>query len=124
MAVDKLDLGAPFGTGSSPTGQAAARLNASRVDPSRVIQRIAEAAEAIGWQAGVGAMETAGSIVSYLAAHPEDLPKLMDGTLSVIDWPDRWHIHGVLTWQNAEGKVFTPEFARRHLAIKQLEKGA
>ena len=37
------------------------------------IETIAKMAHAIGWQAGVGGMETAGGIVSYLAQHPEHI---------------------------------------------------
>lgn len=88
-----------------------------------VIRRIAEAAEAIAFQAGVGGMETAGSIVSYLAEHPEDVPALMAGKLSVLDWPIGWHMHGRLTWHGQDGRVFSPEYARRQTLINQLERG-
>jgi hypothetical protein len=91
-------------------------------DPQQVIARIVELSQAVGWQAGVGAMETAGSIVSYLHKHPDDLPKLMDGTLSVFDWPVGWHEHGCLSWQGMNGKVFHPEFARRQRLIRRMEK--
>lgn len=88
-----------------------------------VIARIAEAAQTIAYHAGVGGMETAGSIVSYLNEHPDDLAKLVDGTLSVIDWPDRWHMHGCLSWHGQDGRVFTPQFARRQNAIREMQKG-
>lgn len=73
-----------------------------------VIRRIVELSKAIGWQAGVGSMETAGSIVSYLHEHPEDTAKLMDGTLSVLDWPDGWHARGCLSWHGMDGKIHHP----------------
>lgn len=73
-----------------------------------VIERIVKLSQALAWQAGVGGMETAGSIVSYLHEHPEDMPKLMDGTLSVLDWPMRWHMHGCLSWHGQDGKLFFP----------------
>jgi hypothetical protein len=95
-------------TGSRPTDQAPVGLDASRVDPARVIARIVHDSQLIAWQAGVGGMETAGSIVSYLHEHPEDIPKLMDGTLSVLDWPTRWHMHGCLSWHGADGKLHHP----------------
>lgn len=87
---------------------------------ARVIERIVEASENIAFHAGVGGMETAGSIISYLAKHPDQIPALMDGTLSVLDWPDRWHTHGVLTWHGADGKLYSPEFVRRQMVIKGL----
>lgn len=89
--------------------------------PATVIARIVDAAEAIACQAGVGGMETAGSIVSYLAKHPDQIPALMAGTLSVLDWPNHWHAHGILTWRGADGKIYSPEFARRQMIIKELK---
>lgn len=87
-----------------------------------VIDRIVELSEAIAWQAGVGGMETAGSIVSYLADRPEHIPALMAGKLSVLDWPIGWHEHGRLTWHGMDGRIHKPEDVRRHRLIKQMEK--
>lgn len=70
------------------------------VRASEVITRIADAARAVGFQAGVGAMETAGSIVSFLAANPHRIPDFMAGG-SILDWPFNWHCAGCLTWQGA-----------------------
>jgi len=92
----------------------------SEFQPGDVIARIVEMSQAIAWQAGVGGMETAGSIVSYLASHPEQIEPLMAGTLSLTDWPDRHHMHGVLSWHGADGKIYSPEYARRQVAIKKL----
>ncbi|MCW5695757.1 MAG: hypothetical protein KIS96_03370 [Bauldia sp.] len=39
--------------------------------PEQVIARLAEIAEVVAWQAGVGGMELAGMFVSVLARHPE-----------------------------------------------------
>lgn len=89
-----------------------------------VIQRIAEVAEAFAWQAGVGGMETAGSIVSYLAAHPEHVEDFIAGRASVIDWPVRWHEHGRLTWHGKDGKIYDPQTVRQRRLIRQMEKGA
>lgn len=89
-----------------------------------VIARIVEISEAIAFQAGVGGMETAGSIVSYLARHPDQIAPLLDGTLSVLDWPPGWHAHGILTWHGVDGKIHRPEVVRRHKIIKQMEQSA
>lgn len=104
------------------------RLRASskpetKSEAERVIARIAEVAEAIGWQAGVGGMETAGSIVSFLSAHPEHIDVFMDGG-SVLDWPIGWHEQGRLTWHGQDGKIHSPEDVRRHRVIKAMERGA
>lgn len=89
-------------------------------DAQAVIDHIAEAAIAIGWQAGVGAMEIAGSIISYLAEHPERTADFMSGKTSVLDWPIGWHEHGCLTWQAMNGRVVMPEQARHARIIKSL----
>lgn len=88
-----------------------------------VIAKIVEVSNAIAWQADVGGMETAGSIVSYLATHPDQIAPLMAGELSVLDWPVGWHEHGCLTWHGQDGKIYSPEHVRRHRLIKQMEKG-
>jgi len=91
-------------------------------DAVSVIARIAEVSAAVAWQAGVGGMETAGSIISYLAKHPEHIDAFMAGG-SVLDWPIGWHEHGELSWHGADGKIYQPEDVRRHRLIKQMEKG-
>jgi hypothetical protein len=91
--------------------------------PEDVIKRIAETSQAIGWQAGVGGMETAGSIVSFLAKHPERTEAFMSGSESVMDWPRNWHCEGVLTWHGSDGNVHSPEDVRRHRLIKDMEQG-
>lgn len=42
-----------------------------------IVRQIAQVAHAVGWQAGVPAMELAGLIVSCLAANPEHLDRFM-----------------------------------------------
>lgn len=86
-----------------------------------IIGQIAEAAIAIGWQAGVGQMETAGSIISYLAAHPEQIEAFLSGG-SVLDWPPGWHEQGCLSWHGMDGKLHFPEEARRQRVIRQMER--
>lgn len=89
----------------------------------RVIARIVEVSQAISCQAGVGGMETAGSIVSYIAEHPDQIEPLMAGNLSVLNWPMRWHMHGCLTWHGQDGKIHSPEHARRATIIRAMERG-
>lgn len=71
----------------------------------RVTRYIAKMASAIGWQAGVGAMETAGQIVSYIAANPEHAATLMDG--GIIDLPD-FMGGGCLSWHGMNGQIVHP----------------
>lgn len=82
-------------------------------DPGRnLIQWIAEVAAAVGWQAGVGASETAGMIVSCLAARPDLVHRfLKDGSGLLVNGdiaPD----HGCLTFHRLDGTVTTPEELR------------
>lgn len=85
------------------------------------IERIAKIASSFAAQAGVGAVEVAGLIVSYLVEHPRDIePCLRFGTFELpADWTER----GCLTWLGANGKVVRPEHARRARIIKKLERG-
>ena len=72
-----------------------------------VIEYIAKVSRIIGAQAGVGAMETAGSIVSFLAANPHYLDDFLTNG-SVLDWPFSWHSAGALSWQGMDGKIHWP----------------
>lgn len=88
--------------------------------PEQVIQKIAEIATNVGWQAGVGGVEVAGTIVSALAAHPEKIPAFLSGALSVVD--DDVFLRpamGCLTWHDMNGKVVSPGEARA--ALKQRD---
>lgn len=85
------------------------------------LTKLAKVAEVVAWQAGVGGMETAGSLVSYLARFPEKLPAFMADDFSVVsDLPANWLIQGCLTWHAQNGRVVTPEFVRRAEVIRKL----
>ena len=73
-----------------------------------VIAHIAKAADQFSFQAGVGSMETAGSIVSYLARHPEAVDAFME-TGSIMDSPMSWHQEGLLSWHGMDGKIHHPK---------------
>lgn len=77
--------------------------------PEDVIKRIAEAAQAVAFQAGVGGMETAGMFVSVLAAHPEKVAGFLDGSLSIVDDGHLLNAHcGCLSWHATNGQIVTP----------------
>lgn len=84
------------------------------------IKHLADVSENVGWQAGVGGMETAGGIVSYLAEHPEDLEPFMNG--GFFELPQGFHERGRLTWHGQNGKVVKPEFVRRARVIRDMAK--
>lgn len=91
-------------------------------DAQEVIERIASVAESVGRQAGVGGMETAGAIISYLADHPRDLEPFMNG--GYFELPGLMHQYGRLTWHGANGKIIRPDFARRARTIADMKNGA
>lgn len=80
--------------------------------PADVIAHIGQVAEAIGWQAGVGASETADMIVSCLLARPELISRFLEeGSGLLVDGeigPEK----GCLTFHRIDGKVTTPEELR------------
>jgi hypothetical protein len=86
----------------------------TNMTPEQVIQKLAQIASDVGWQAGVGAMETAGCFVSVLAAHPEKISAFLAGELSVIDDFALLQAEmGCLTWHaRGDGQVIHPGDAR------------
>jgi hypothetical protein len=76
-----------------------------------VIKRLAEVAEALGRAAGVSAVQTVGSFVSYLAEHPEDIEPLL--RFGASELPEDWIHYGCLTWMGADGKLHHPADVRR-----------
>lgn len=87
------------------------RLRADAVDrhaEKAVFARLVQAAQAIGFQAGVGERETAGAIVSYLATSPDEIAPFVDGTLSPVDFAGDWISGGCLSWHAADGRVVRP----------------
>lgn len=84
------------------------------------LQHVASVANAFAYQAGVGGMETAGGLVSFLARHPEHIPAFANG--GAFDLPDDWIENGCLTWQAVNGTIIHPDYARRARAIKRLER--
>lgn len=79
------------------------------VTTEKVFAQIVECAVAIAFQAGVGSLETAGQIVSFLARRPELLPAFMDGSLDPVDTGLLDHHNGTLTWHGADGKIYGPD---------------
>ena len=90
------------------------------MDARATIERIAEISKTVAQQAGVGGMETAGQIVSYLAAHPEHI----DGLLAngIWDLPPDWFENGCLTWHGMNGKIVHPQEVRLRRVVKNMAK--
>jgi hypothetical protein len=84
--------------------------------PSEVILIIAQVAANFSRQAGTGGVETAGLIVSYLAANPDKAEDFMDHGFSMMidDHAFRWE-NGALTWHGQNGEIVSPSELRKHL---------
>ncbi|RKF23338.1 hypothetical protein D6851_02380 [Altericroceibacterium spongiae] len=89
--------------------------------PRDLIKHIATLSQGFADAAGIGGMETAGRIISYLAEHPEDIEPFLNG--GVMELPDNWYAKGCLTWHAMDGRIVSPEEYRRAKVIKELEKG-
>jgi len=88
-----------------------------------VIERIAHIAETFAAQAGVGGMETAGAMISYLAEHPRDIEPCL--RFGLFELPADWIKHGRLSWHAQKGgEVVDPTYARRAATIAALERDA
>lgn len=82
----------------------------TELTPEDVIKRIAEIANDVAWQAGVGGLELAGQFISVLAAHPEKIADFMASNMSIVDDDTLLHAeNGCLTWHTKSGTVISPE---------------
>ncbi|MCA1490144.1 hypothetical protein I6F11_04320 [Ensifer sp. NBAIM29] len=83
------------------------------------MEKIAQVANAVGFQAGEPAMELAGQVVSVLAANPEHIARFMsegtglflDGTLN----PE----NGSLTFRSIGGDILHPSVLRQQKGKQQ-----
>lgn len=83
------------------------------------IERLAILSDVFGQQAGVGGMETAGGLISYLAAHPRDIEPFLNG--GIFELPNDWLIRGCLTYHTRDGRIMHPQTARYARIIDQLK---
>ncbi|HCE09751.1 MAG TPA: hypothetical protein DEQ40_14355 [Oxalobacteraceae bacterium] len=93
--------------------------------PADTIKYIADVAEAFADAAGVGGVETAGAIISYLAAHPDMVGNFMEDGPEFLMNVDARRIHadGRLTWhRGGDGKVVTPRDLRISLTVRDMAK--
>ena len=84
--------------------------------PAQVIEFIAKVAASVGFHANIGASETAGMIVSVLAANPHIQEQFWrDGFNAFIDGPIELRAeNGALTFLAQTGEILTPaELVRR-----------
>jgi hypothetical protein len=78
-----------------------------------LINKIAEVSQVVGFQAGIGATEFAGQIVSVLFAKPELIPDFLErGSAMVVDG-DFHTENGALTYVAANGEIMSPSDLRK-----------
>ena len=92
-------------------------MSAPSMSVADFIQHVAECSRNIGFDAGVGEMETAGQIISYLAANPDKLDAFIEG--GIFAWPLDWFENGCLSWHALNGRIVRPEEARAARAAKR-----
>ena len=83
------------------------------------ISMLAERADKFAAAAGVGGMETAGHLISYLDENPRDLEPWMNG--GFMELPDNWIERGSLTHHALNGKIVSPRQVRQARIIKSLK---
>lgn len=84
------------------------------------IQHVEVISRGVGFAAGVGEMEIAGKIISYLAANPDKLDAFIEG--GTFAWPHDWFENGCLSWHAMDGRIVRPEEARAARAAKREAK--
>lgn len=95
------------------------------MQPEDVIRRIGEVAEQVGEQAGVGAMEIAGMIVSVLYQRPELAGQFMREGVEMLISGSILPENGRLSFhRRTDGKVTTPQQLRASIMLKNMEIGA
>ena len=83
------------------------------------LDKVAEVSIAVGWQANVGASETAGQIISCLYANPEHFDRFMaEGSELFIDGTFAFE-NGALTYHAADGRVLSPSVLRERKGTQQ-----
>lgn len=89
------------------------------------INRIADFAESFGLEAGVGCMETAGMIVSFLAANPQHVDAFERDPWFVVARLDFGAHAGKLTWHaSGDGSIQRPLGEGARVTTKCLIAGA
>jgi hypothetical protein len=88
--------------------------------PEEFVQHVGKVAAAVGWQAGVGASETAGMIISCLLARPELVQRFIDEGSGLLVSGEIGPENGCLTFHRADGKVTTPEELRGARLARKL----
>lgn len=104
-------------------------VEAFRLGVIQMVREIAVASDMMADMAGVGGVETAGAVISYIANHPEKIDLFMArGVAGLMDdapgGPRDLHAHGCLTWHRKDGKVTTPQDLRISLTVRDMVKKA
>jgi hypothetical protein len=79
------------------------------------IAHLTAVAQAVEFGAGVGGVEIAGGILSYLSARPDQLAAFMAHGFDAL--PADFWMHGSLAWTSVKGELVSPAWARRAAKI-------
>ena len=90
----------------------------------QVIEKIAQVATAVGWQAGVGASETAGMFVSCLAERPDLIDRFMTEGAGLLVDGEIDAGKGCLTFYNTKGDITTPQELRMSCQVRDIKRSA
>lgn len=102
--------------GSKP---ASPQAPAEHVMGPELIAKIAQVAAAVGFQAGVPALDIAGQMVSILAANPEHIDRFMvEGTELFLDGTFDYE-NGSLTYRAMNGAILSPSVLREKKGQQQ-----
>lgn len=74
----------------------------AHIKPHDLIEIIAEHSRKFAHAAGVGAVETAGAVISYLAENPADLEPFINGGCAELSFDpgEPWLERGRLSWHS------------------------
>lgn len=86
----------------------------------KFVEHVAMVSQAVGFQAGVGASETAGMIISCLAIRPDLIDRFMDEGAGLIVDGEIDASKGYLTFYNIKGDVTTPQQLRISMQVRDI----
>lgn len=90
----------------------------------QIIAVIAEIANIVGWQAGEAGADIAGGIVSWLAAHPDQIDTfLTHGGEMFIDRTIKPE-EGLLTWRAANGEMMNRDLYKLRIQERRAQSEA
>lgn len=96
-------------------------ITSQEATPQRLIAVLANIAQTVGWQAGEAGCDIAGGIVSWLAAHPDQIDTfLTHGGEMFIDRTIKPE-EGLLTWRAANGELMNRDLYKLRIEERRAQ---